>query len=172
MAIQGEYKHLEVARARAPWSSEGVAAGSFTRSAAGPRVALPTRGTGPAVVLRIEWGAAQIAIKGAGMAGQAEPGDPTAQRGPALMIATGEDLETIVFDGVDAIAPEANAIFALAHAARAEAPPPASSTAICSAAPKAAARLHARHRLVAFYVKPLRNSLRAAGSAADSPRPL
>jgi hypothetical protein len=82
----------------------------------------PASGTGPAVELRVEWGMAQIAIKGVGMAGRAEPGlanplaglgDQAAQMGPALMIATGEDLVTITFGSVDDVVPKAKAIFAL-----------------------------------------------------------
>lgn len=82
----------------------------------------PASGTGPAVQLRVEWGAAQIAIKGVGMAGRAEPGlanplaglgDQAAQMGPALMIATGEDLVTITFGNVDDVVPKAKAIVAL-----------------------------------------------------------
>jgi hypothetical protein len=85
----------------------------------------PASGTGPAVELRVEWGMAQIAIKGVGMAGQAEPGiasplaglgDQAAQMGPALMIATGEDLVTIIFAGVDDVVPKAKAILALVKA--------------------------------------------------------
>lgn len=83
---------------------------------------LPASGSGPAVELRVEWGAAQMAIKGVGMAGRAEPGlanplaglgDQAAQMGPALMIATGEDLVTIVASGVDDLVPKAKAILAL-----------------------------------------------------------
>jgi hypothetical protein len=79
-------------------------------------------GPGPAVELRIEWGMAQIAIKGVGMAGRAEPGlasplaglgDQAAQLGPALMIASGEDLVTIIASGVDEVVPKAKAILAL-----------------------------------------------------------
>jgi hypothetical protein len=85
----------------------------------------PASGTGPAVELRVEWGAAQMAIKGVGMAGRAEPGlanplaglgDQAAQMGPALMIATGEDLVTITFGNVDDVVPKAKAIFALVKA--------------------------------------------------------
>jgi len=86
---------------------------------------LPASGTGPAVELRVEWGAAQMAMKSVGMAGQAEPGlasplaglgDQAAQMGPALMIATGEDLVTIIFGGVDDVVPKAKAIFAMVKA--------------------------------------------------------
>ena len=82
----------------------------------------PASGTGPAVELRVEWGAAQMAIKGVGMAGRAEPGlanplaglgDQAAQMGPALMIATGEDLVTLTFGNADDVVPKAKAIFAL-----------------------------------------------------------
>jgi len=82
----------------------------------------PASGTGPAVELRVEWGAAQMAIKGVGMAGRAEPGlasplaglgDQAAQMGPALMIATGEDLVTLITSGVDDLVPKAKAILAL-----------------------------------------------------------
>lgn len=83
---------------------------------------LPASGAGAAVELRIEWGAAQMAIKGVGMAGRAEPGlanplaglgDQAAQVGPALMIATGEDLVTLITSGVDDLVPKAKAILAL-----------------------------------------------------------
>lgn len=79
-------------------------------------------GAGPAVELRIEWGMAQIAIKGVGMVGRSEPGlasplaglgDQAAQMGPALMIASGEDLVTIIASGVDDVVPKAKAILAL-----------------------------------------------------------
>jgi len=82
----------------------------------------PASGTGPAVELRVEWGAAQMAIKRVGMAGRAEPGlanplaglgDQAAQMGPALMIATGEDLVTLTTSGVDDVVPKAKAILAL-----------------------------------------------------------
>jgi hypothetical protein len=85
----------------------------------------PAGGTGPAVELRVEWGAAQMAIKGVGMAGRAEPGltnplaglgDQAVQVGPAIMIATGEDLVTVVFASVDDVVPKAKAIFALVKA--------------------------------------------------------
>lgn len=87
---------------------------------------LPASGTGPALEFRVEWGMAQIAIKGVGMAGRAEPGlanplaglgDQAAEMGPALMIATGEDLVTITFGGlVDDRLPKAKAILELVKA--------------------------------------------------------
>ena len=82
-------------------------------------------GLSPHADLKVEWGMGPMAMKGVGIANQAEPGlanafdglgDQAAQIGPALMIRSGEDLVTIVFSGVDDALPKARKIFDLVKA--------------------------------------------------------
>jgi hypothetical protein len=83
----------------------------------------PVSGISPTVKLSIDWGDGKIAMASAGMMARREPGltnpydglgDQAMAVGPALMIRTGEDLVTIVFNGVSAAPAKARRIFEIA----------------------------------------------------------
>jgi len=83
----------------------------------------PVAGISPTVKLSVDWGDGKIAMASASMMARHEPGltnpydgigDQAAAVGPALMIRTGEDLVTIVFNGVSAAPAKAKRIFGTA----------------------------------------------------------
>jgi len=85
----------------------------------------PVSGISPSVKLSVDWGDGKIAMASAGVMARREPGltnpydgigDQAAAVGPALMIRTGEDLVTIVFNGVSAAPAKARRIFQTAKA--------------------------------------------------------
>ena len=85
----------------------------------------PASATFPSVELKLTWGDGAAAMKGMGMAGKREPGlvtpydgvgDQAGVAGPLLLIRTGDDLMTMVFNGVTGTPGKAKRIFDTAKA--------------------------------------------------------
>jgi hypothetical protein len=79
----------------------------------------------PSVELKLTWGDGAAAMQGMGMAGKREPGlvspydgigDQAGAAGPLLLIKTGDDLMTMVFNGVTGTPAKAKRIFDTAKA--------------------------------------------------------
>lgn len=79
----------------------------------------------PSVELKLTWGDGAAAMQGMGMAGKREPelatpydgiGDQAGAAGPLLLIRTGDDLMTMVFNGVTGTPEKAKRIFDTAKA--------------------------------------------------------
>jgi hypothetical protein len=79
----------------------------------------------PSVELKLTWGDGEAAMQGMGMAGKREPGlatpydgigDQAGAAGPLLLIRTGDDLMTMVFNGVTGTPEKAKRIFDTAKA--------------------------------------------------------
>jgi hypothetical protein len=82
----------------------------------------PAAGSSPYVEIRIDWGAADAAMMGAGLLARREPGisnrlagvgDDASGAGPVLMVRVGEDLVNLTLWGVDDDGPAARRIIGL-----------------------------------------------------------
>ena len=94
--------------------------GEFTQCTYRPASAMT-----PSIELKLTWGDGAAAMKGMGQAGKREPGlvtpydgigDQAGVAGPLLLIRTGDDLMTMVFNGVTGTPAKAKRIFDTAKA--------------------------------------------------------